>query len=381
MEMDKLERIQLGGITQWIRIRGADASNPVLLLMQQGPGLPIINEARRFEHLLGLEETFTVVYWDQRGTGLSSPPLRKHSNRFEISVPRRVDDTVMMLELLRGRFGGKTFVAGFSFGATFAAHAAVRRPELVAALVAAGMDIDMPAAENNAYAFALEAARRNNNRRAIQQLEAIGPPHHTTARQFNVRARWVANFGGVATNANYHGMLRALLITLVRSPDYSAADVIRTFGGIRASQAALLPQLATTDLVRAIPRLDVPIVLAQGRFDQVAPAEAARRFHDSLTAPSKQLAWFEKSAHTPHLEEPAKFRALLMNVVASTHAARPAEGHDRLSDLLHSMPAWRHASAVGQSRRTRCCSSWTATRRWRRANACGVTASGRCVGR
>src|SRR5262245_1530176 len=268
-----------------------------------------------------------------------------------------------------------------SFGATFAAYAAVRRPELVAALVAAGMDIDMPAAEKSAYAFALEAARRNNNRRAIQQLEAIGPPPHTTARQFNVRARWVANFGGVATNANYHGMLRALLITLVRSPDYSAADVIRTFGGMRASQTALLPQLATTDLVRAIPRLEVPIVLAQGRFDQVAPAEAARRFHDSLTAPSKQLAWFEKSAHTPHLEEPAKFRALLMNVVASTHAARPAEGHDRLSDLLHSMPAWRHASAVGQSRRTRCCSSWTATRRWRRANACGVTASGRCVGR
>src|SRR5262245_1530177 len=112
MEMDKLERIQLGGITQWIRIRGADASNPVLLLMQQGPGLPIINEARRFEQLLGLEETFTVVYWDQRGTGLSSPPLRKHSNRFEISAPRMVDDTVMMLELLRGRFGGKAFVAG-----------------------------------------------------------------------------------------------------------------------------------------------------------------------------------------------------------------------------------------------------------------------------
>lgn len=64
-----------------------------------------------------------------------------------------VDDTVTLLELLRDRFGGKTFVTGFSFGATFAAYAAVRRPELVAALVAAGMDIDIPTAENNAYAF------------------------------------------------------------------------------------------------------------------------------------------------------------------------------------------------------------------------------------
>jgi pimeloyl-ACP methyl ester carboxylesterase len=188
MEIDTLEGVQLGGITQWIRVRGAHASNPVLLLMQQGPGLPIINEARRLEHLLGLENAFTVVYWDQRGTGLSSPSLREDPNRFEISVARMVDDTVTLLELLRGRFGGETLVAGFSFGATFAVYAAARRPELVAALVAAGMDIDMPAAENNAYAFALDAARRRGNRRAIRQLEAIGPPPHTTAKQFITRA-------------------------------------------------------------------------------------------------------------------------------------------------------------------------------------------------
>jgi len=320
MEIDTLEGVQLGGITQWIRIRGADASNPVLLLMQQGPGLPMINEARRVEHLLGLENAFTVVYWDQRGTGLSSPSLRRDSNRFEISVARMVDDTVSLLELLRDRFGGNTFVTGFSFGATFAAQAAVRRPELVAALVTAGMDIDTPTAENKAYAFALDAARRRGNRRAARQLEAIGPPPHKTVKQFTTRARWVANFGGVTAGANFNSLFRALLVSLVRSPDYPAADVIRTLRGINASQAALLPQLATTDLVRTMPRLDVPIVMAQGRLDQVAPGEAAQRFHDSLTAPSKQLVWFERSAHTPHLEEPAKFRDLLMNLKASQPA-------------------------------------------------------------
>jgi pimeloyl-ACP methyl ester carboxylesterase len=317
MKIDTLEGVQLGGITQWIRVRGADASNPVLLLMQQGPGLPIINDARRLEHLLGLEQAFTVVYWDQRGTGLSSPSLRRNSNRFEISVTRMVDDTVTLLELLRDRFGGKTFVAGFSFGATFAAYAAVQRPELVAALVAAGMDIDIPAAENNAYAFAVDAARQRGNRRAIRQLEAIGPPPHTTRKQFTTRARWAINFGGVTTNANFSSLLRELVLSLVRSPDYSPADVIRTLRGMSASQAALLPELATTDLVRTMPRLDVPLVMAQGRLDQVAPGAAAQRFHDSLTAPSKQLVWFESSAHTPHLEEPAKFRDLLMNVRAS----------------------------------------------------------------
>ena len=71
MVVDKLEAVQLGDTTQWIRIRGTDADNPVLLLIQQGPGLPMLNEVRRFEQLLGLEKDFTVVYWDQRGCGRS----------------------------------------------------------------------------------------------------------------------------------------------------------------------------------------------------------------------------------------------------------------------------------------------------------------------
>jgi pimeloyl-ACP methyl ester carboxylesterase len=317
MEIDTLHKVQLGGVTQWVRIRAADASNPALLLMQQGPGLPMINDRQRLQRLLGLENDFTVVYWDQRGTGLSAPSLRTSPNRFEISVARMVDDTVTLLELLRDRFDGKTFVTGFSFGATFAAYAAARRPELVAALIAVGMDIDVPQAEKHAYAFALEAARRRGHPRAIRQLEAIGPPPHPDGKQFRTRARWVANFGGVATNANYNSLIRSLVVSLLRSPDYSTADAIRSLAGIGVSQTALLPQLATTDLVHALPRLDVPIVMAQGRLDQVAFGAAAQRFYDSLTAPSKQLMWFESSAHTPHLEEPAKFRDLLMSVRAS----------------------------------------------------------------
>jgi pimeloyl-ACP methyl ester carboxylesterase len=314
MKIDTLEAIQLGGITQWIRVRGTDPSNPVLLLMQQGPGFPIINEVRDYERRLNLEKAFTVIYWDQRGTGLSAPALRKNPNRYEISPTRMVDDTVSLLELLNERFGRKTFIAGFSFGATFAARAAVERPDLVAAIVATGMDIDVPAAEQHTYGFLLDTARERGNRRAIRQLKALGAPPVVDPKRFTTRARWVANFGGVTANENFSSLLRATLISLVRSPDYSAPDVIRTVRGITASQAALLPELATTDLVNTMPRLDVPIVLAQGRLDQVAPGEITQRFYDSLTAPSKQLVWFEKSAHTPQYDEPDKFRDLLMDV-------------------------------------------------------------------
>jgi pimeloyl-ACP methyl ester carboxylesterase len=317
MDIDTLEAVPLGGSIQWIRIRGEHRSNPVLLLMQQGPGLPIINEVRTFARRLRLEQDFTVVYWDQRGTGLSSAPLRRRPNPLDLTAARMVDDAVSILELLHDRFGGKTFVAAFSFGATFAAQAAARRPDLVAALVATGMDIDIPYAERHTYDFVLGTARQRGNRRAVRQLEKIGPPPHRDAGRFATRARWAANFGSVSAGATFPRLLRQLTGSLLRSPDYSLLDVIRTVRGITASQTALLPDLATTDLVRTVPRLEVPIVMVQGRLDQVAPAEPAQRFYDALTAPSKQLVWFENSAHTPQYDEPARFRELLLTVRAN----------------------------------------------------------------
>ena len=252
LQLDALESVQLGGITQWIRVRAADAANPVLLLMQQGPGIPIINEVRAFENL-GLEQQFTVVYWDQPryrsvcSAAAQAKPVRHH-------VASLVSDTVAMLELLHDRFGGKTLVVGFSFGATFAAYAATQRPELVRGLVAVGMDVDMPAAEPHTYDFVRNVARQRNNRRAIRQLEAIGVPPHLTVRQFATRARWAANFGGVTRDANFNSLTRGFLASLVRSRDYSIADLMRTVRGVRVSRAALLPELATTDLVRRQPR-------------------------------------------------------------------------------------------------------------------------------
>jgi pimeloyl-ACP methyl ester carboxylesterase len=100
----------------------------------------------------------------------------------------------------------------------------------------------------------------------------------------------------------------------VRSPDYTAADIVRTVRGISATQAALLPELASMDLAATLPRMDVPVVMVQGRHDQVAPGAAAQRYACSLQAPSKRLVWFENSAHTPHLDEPSTFRDLLQEV-------------------------------------------------------------------
>jgi pimeloyl-ACP methyl ester carboxylesterase len=311
MEIDRRETVQLGGSTQWIRIRAVNAGNPLLLLVQMGPGLPMINEARTYGRVLSLEDEFTVIYWDQRGCGRS---LRSTDATREQNFQAMVSDTEQLLAMLSDRFDTPPVVVGFSMGATIAALATARRPDLVATLVTVGMDIDGTAIENNAYEFALATAHLRKNRRAIRQLEAIGPPPHLEPEQFATRGRWVTNFGGVRSGHTYNSMARSLLVSLLRSPDYSLADAVRTFRGMAAAQAALLPELAALDLTHTLTRLNAPIVMAQGRHDQVAPASAAQRYAELLEAPSKQLVWFEHSAHMPHLEEPERFRNLLAQV-------------------------------------------------------------------
>jgi pimeloyl-ACP methyl ester carboxylesterase len=311
MEIDRREPVQLGESTQWIRIRAANNRNPLLLLVQQGPGLPMINEARAFERVLPLEDDFTVIYWDQRGCGRS---LRSSSATRELSIQTMVSDTERLLAMLCDRFDMPAVVAGFSLGATIAALAAARRPDLVATLVAVGMDVDGAAAGRSAYEFVLTTAQARKNRRAIRQLEAIGPPPHLEPEKFATRARWVANFGGVRTGHTYNSQVRSLLFSLLRSPDYSLADAVRTIRGITAARAALLPELEALDLTHTLSRLNCPIVMVQGRHDQVAPTAFAERYAESLEAPHKQLVWFEHSAHMPHLEEPARFRKLLTTV-------------------------------------------------------------------
>src|SRR4051794_20974787 len=233
MEIDRRESVQLGENRQWIRIRAANAGNPPLLLIQLGPGLPMINEARTFGRLLSLEDDFTVIYWDQRGCGRS---LRSIDATRDLSVQAMVSDTERLLAMLGDRLDTPPVVAAFSIGATIAALATARRPDLVTALVTVGMDIDGPAAEHRAYQFALTTAHARNNRTAIRQLEAIGPPPHLQPKQFATRARWAINFGGVRTGHTYNSLARNLLVSLLRSPDYSAADTVRTVRGITAVQ-------------------------------------------------------------------------------------------------------------------------------------------------
>jgi pimeloyl-ACP methyl ester carboxylesterase len=93
------------------------------------------------------------------------------------------------------------------------------------------------------------------------------------------------------------------------------ADRFNFFRGISGSMRLLWPQLLGVDLFASVPEIGVPVFFMEGRNDREAPYEIAERYFDSLRAPSKELIWFDRSAHLPNSEERDLFNEVMVEKI------------------------------------------------------------------
>lgn len=307
--IDLLEKVSLGGIEQWIFIRGQDKSNPVLLDLHGGPGSAEIALAR-FSYP-GLDEHFTVVHWDQRGSGKSfSSDIDPQS----MTVDQFVLDTCELVEILKERFDvPKIYVTGHSWGSLLGILTVSRHPELFYAYVGDGQLVDVLKNDTISYQFTLDKARESGNEKAIRQLEEIGPPPYDYKRLITQR-KWLDRFGGVYQSPN--ASKGNLLMLSLTSPDYSLVDFLRYYRGILFSLKYMLPQLYEINLFEEVQTIDVPVYFFMGRYDYNTPFELTESYYRELNAPlGVTTIWFEESGHMIPDEEPEKYCDMLVNKV------------------------------------------------------------------
>lgn len=312
--IDTLERFEFGGATQWALVRGQSVTSPVLLLIQAGPGFPMIHEASAIERQLHLESMFRVVYWDQRGTGKSFDAGATETMTLELLV----EDVRQMVRALCERLHvSEVDIVGFSIGASLALLACHDHKLPVRSLICVGPDVNTLEAERHAYAFALAEAERRGHKKALRALHKIGSPPHADSKRFMVRLRWVSNFGGIHTRKTFFSMVRENIGQLWSSPHYSLREMIRAIRGMTTTQERMLPALLGFDLLAHPLRVGVPTAVFQGQLYAGGPNLSAM-LADAIGA---ELVWFENSAHMPHQEEPDRFRAALRRFIARSGAA------------------------------------------------------------
>ncbi len=309
-----LEEVSLGGIDQWISMRGLDRENPVLLFLHGGPGFPEMVPVRHYNR--ELEQDFVVVNWDQRGAGKSySADISPEAMNLE----HFIEDTLELTRLLQERFDvEQIYLVGHSWGTIVGVHAALLHPEYYYAYTGIGQAVNFVEAEKISYQFTLDRARELNNEQAVSELLEIGPPPYSR-EQLGVQRKWLFQFGGEvygeSSNARYLLQLVGLHLS---APEYSFIDVINLIRGNNFSGLLLWDVLMEVNLPEQAPALELPVYFLTGRHDYVTVYEKVEEYYNILEAPRKELVWFAESAHSPNFEQPGEFAAVMKRIKDET---------------------------------------------------------------
>jgi pimeloyl-ACP methyl ester carboxylesterase len=317
-----LGKVRIGGSDQWVLARSEDIDNPIVLFLHGGPGTSQLTSNRRDTR--ELERFFTVVNWDQRGAGKSYGAIRDAGR---MNIDQFVEDARELTLYLLKRFHKERLVlVGHSWGTVVGALTVSKYPGLYDSYVGIGQIANMAEGEAASYQWALDQARRRNARRAIKALVRIGPPPYMGDWQKATitERRYVARFGG-EVHASRYGAFPLVLRGLLFSREYTLADRCNFFRGIFASMRLLWPQLLDVDLFERVPEIRVPVFFVEGRYDHECPSEIAERYFHSVRATSKELIWFDRSAHMPNAEERDLFSRIMVDKVLPLAAGTRTE--------------------------------------------------------
>ncbi len=306
--IDFCKKVMINGLEQKIHIRGTKTQNPVLLFLHGGPG--VSNRHSVMSSHLDLCDDFTLVAWDQRGTGGSY----KGAKAVDMTLDTLVVDAKCLVDFLCEKLNKKkVFILGGSWGTELGTFLAYRYPEKIGAYVGYGQVVNGVENENLSYKFTLDKAIELNDTENLEILRKIGPPingqYNPCFEGLMAQRKIMNSYGGhtVKKQSYWKGTVKPILF----SKEYSFADKIGMIKGYKFCLSTMWPTIVNYDFKKDCNTFEMPYYIFQGKLDKNTPSALIGDFFDCIVAPKKELIWFENSAHGPLSEEPQKFKSLL----------------------------------------------------------------------
>lgn len=301
--------LQIGGVRQGMFIQSKDSTNPVLLYLHGG--IPDYFLTKKYP--TGLEDYFTVVWWDQRWAGLSFNPKTSQEST---TLEQMIQDTKEVTNYLSKRFKqDKIYLMGRSGGTFIGIHVAAQFPELYHAYIAIAQMSDHFKSERMAYEYMLKEYRDAGNSKMVRKLEASPVTDNIPYEYLKLRDKAMHTIG-VGTMRNMSSIITGLFIPSLTCRDYTLTEKINLWRGkAQAGVHPLWDTILVTDLAKQVPELKIPVFFLHGIYDYTVSYNLAKDYFDKLKAPVKGFYTFNQSAHSPMFEEPEKFRKIIENDV------------------------------------------------------------------
>lgn len=296
-----MKELRIENTKQMLMINGADVKNPLLLFLHGGPGAPQIGYVKHYQK--ELEQHFTIVHWDQRGSGLSySKRIPHHS----MTISHFIKDTIQVTQRLLDYFSKtKVYLAGHSWGTLLALLVLQQRPDLFYAYYGISQVVNPHYEESAAYQYIREISVAKKAGIVFSLIRFIGaPPWKKDIQHFIYRLCVEMSRGGF-THQRRQSL--AILFQMLSGKEYGIRNMHSFLNGLHYSKKHLTDELYRFNAFRSVPSIKVPCFFISGRHDLIVPAEISKQYYWELEAPEKHRFQFEKSAHTPHIEEPSLF--------------------------------------------------------------------------
>jgi proline iminopeptidase len=302
--VDELKTVDIGGIKQWISVRGNNPANPILLFIHGGPGSPMMPESWIFQR--PWEDFFTVVQWDQRGAGKTFSASGRQPDK-SMTLEQMQADAEQLIDLLRQTYGKKKiFLVAHSFGSVLGVRVAQHRPDALYAYIGIGQVVNAVQNETVGYKLTLAQAEAVGNQTAIDEMKAIAPypgpgGSALSLSKLSTERKWDVALGGM----RYGRTIDPINAFQSLSPNYSDDDVQSAVMGNGSSAAIIFPQLIAVNFDN-ISFFRCPVFFFAGMADRTTPSSLVETFYNHLQAPKKKLYKIARASHDVVFDAPGE---------------------------------------------------------------------------
>lgn len=311
--------VNIGGVKQGMFIKSKDLTHPVLLYLHGGMSDYFLSQ----KYPTGLEDYFTVVWWEQRGSGISYIP---NISQDKITLEQLKNDALDITNYLRHRFRQeKIYLMGHSGGTFIGIQVAAQFPELYHAYIGVAQISNQLKSERFAYEYMLKHYEKNGNKKMVQKLLTAPVIDGTPNIYLKLRDKAMHSLG-IGTMHNMNSVITGIFLPSLACRDYTLIEKINIWRGkYNSGVSSLWNEMLTTNMIDKVAKLDIPTYIFAGVFDYTVSYTLAKEYFEKLEAPIKGFYSFENSAHSPLFEEPERMQYILQEDVL--------KGLNNLADL------------------------------------------------
>lgn len=314
--------VNINDAEQGMFIKGEDVSNPVLLFLHGGPGMPQYFMFDKYE--TELEKHFIVCYWEQRGAGIS---YRSDMSGEDITVQQLVSDTAGVANYLRERFGqDKIYLMGHSWGSFIGIQSAAANPELYHAYIGISQISNRAKSEMIAYDYMVERYIENGNTKRINELKKYDI-HNDAAALYGFANSALRDTTmhelGIGSMRDMNSVISGIFFPVMKCGAYTPKEKINIWvaKSFLNNHTSLNQEMFDTDLSMTLTEVEVRVYFTAGSFDYTVNYEMQKEYFDRIEAPLKGFYTFENSAHSPPYEEPSRFIEVMIHDIKNGEIA------------------------------------------------------------